>query len=298
MSKPNILIALGSPSKSDTGLLDQLTLDDSVNFHLSIASAHRTPENVKRHAHWLAEETQKLIDNPKLADVNHWDALIAGAGMANALVHAYIEQLYERYPDLPIIGLPINDSKTSGLSSLLSSQETPPGYVAPVVGVNQLGHAADIARKLVTTNYTSVRFVKEVPDDKTLAVLEELGVPYSCDRDSENPIRPTEIPIAIADEAGHLGMFYKLPVVIATTQPPADYLKHIEDAKGTSNVVYTGFNNPKNAALLAGRIVARNNPDVREALREYIAGGAKKYDEYPDVMEITPELIARFTGGQ
>ncbi len=289
MSKPRILIALGSPSPSDRGLLSQLSLDDSVEYQLSIASEHRTPETVEKHFNgnnWI------------------WDAIIPGAGMTNALLSAYVKRAH---PSTLVIGLPINDKVTNGISSMLSSQELPPGYVAACTGLDQLGKAAKLAARLVTTEYKSIVIYDFVADmrgelsKKAAELLERFKIPYRVETLGREKYAPKngELQLAVLSEACDAKIIDTQDPIIATTHghlvlgslgPSAG----MASVRENPNLLVVGYVNPTNLALFGAKVMSRSNPDLDlpAAITKYWQEGAKKYDPYKELIKLdSPEKI-------
>lgn len=293
MTKPKILIALGSPSPSDRGLLSQLSLDDSVEYILSIASAHRTPETVEKHF-----------------NAHPWDAIVPGAGLTNALLSDYLRRVR---PQTLVVGLPIEDKSTKGLSSVLSSQELPPGYVAASGGLGQLGKSAKIAAQLVTTPYDRVAIFDFVTSEesttygsgeKAVDLCSKLGVECRLYKGeaSWQKVEPGELPLAILVSIGEAAVIDTDKPVIGMTHgadkngKTRDYhAGYIDLVKQRPNLAMVGFDNATNLALFGAKVVSRADSGVAKRIEEsYLPEGKKKYDPFKELIPLdTPEKIKR-----
>lgn len=126
-----VLIVLGSDSdlpvaKGCTALLREL----GVGYHLTISSAHRTPERTAM----IAREASSL----------GFSVIIAFAGAAAAL-----PGVIAAHTSLPVIGVPISGRALSGLDALLSMVQMPGGVPVGVVGVDNGKNAALLALRIL-----------------------------------------------------------------------------------------------------------------------------------------------------
>ncbi len=280
MTKPQILIALGSPS--DKKLLAKLALDESVDYHLSIASAHRTPDTVELHS-------KQLSCFP-------WDAIVAGAGLTNALLSEYLRRAE---PKTIVIGLPVTDTETKGLSSLLSSQELPPGYPAAAVAVDELGRAAKIAAQLTTGGYDKVviyDFTKKGKGMEASATLIKFGINHDCITKSPGleKIERGTLPLVVLESIAEANAIQTDgPIIATTTGAGRDYSAgYIDLLKNHSNLGMVSFGSPTNLALFGAKVLSRQNPEVGEKINAYLAEGRKKYEPYKSVIPLdSPEKI-------
>jgi len=114
-------VVLGSAS-------DQETMEDcfeylegfGISYELKIASAHRTPEDVREFAMAAKENGFKL--------------LIAGAGLA-----AHLPGVLAAYTTLPVIGVPIASGPMDGLDALYSMVQMPGGVPVATVAIGKHG---------------------------------------------------------------------------------------------------------------------------------------------------------------
>jgi len=138
---PRVAILTGS--KSDlpalepcTQMLDQLGIEHEV---LAI-SAHRTPAKVQQFAAG--------------AEDAGFEVVIAAAGMA-----AHLPGVVAAYTRLPVIGVPIASGQhgVSGLDSLLSIAQMPPGVPVACMAINGAKNAALYAAAILALKHDNVR---------------------------------------------------------------------------------------------------------------------------------------------
>lgn len=91
-----------------------------VQYFMTVASAHRTPERVMQIA--------------KRAEQEQWKVLIAGAGMA-----AHLAGFLAAHTVLPIIGVPMDSSSLGGIDALLSTVQMPGGVPVACMGLGSSG---------------------------------------------------------------------------------------------------------------------------------------------------------------
>ncbi len=119
-------VAIIMGSDSDLPIV-QKAVDTLKNFNVPyevhVYSAHRTPTEAAEFA--------------KSAKDNGFGAVIAAAGMAAHLAGAIAAQT-----TLPVIGLPIDSGRFSGLDALLSTVQMPSGIPVATVAVNGAVNAA------------------------------------------------------------------------------------------------------------------------------------------------------------
>jgi 5-(carboxyamino)imidazole ribonucleotide mutase len=123
---------MGSTSDLDVMSKAARLLDEfEIPLELNALSAHRTPDEVENFAKNAKERGIKVI--------------IAGAGMA-----AHLPGVIAAMTPLPVIGVPINAS-LSGLDSILSILQMPPGIPVATVAVNGAMNAAILAVQMMAT---------------------------------------------------------------------------------------------------------------------------------------------------
>lgn len=106
-----------------------------VEYEITVASAHRTPERAAQYAITAQERGLKMI--------------IAGAGMA-----AHLAGVLAAHTDLPVIGVPLDASSLQGMDSLLSTAQMPPGIPVATMGIGKAGakNAGVLALKILALN--------------------------------------------------------------------------------------------------------------------------------------------------
>ena len=93
-----------------------------VTSHMTVASAHRSPDRVKR-----------IIDESLGNGVR---VFIVGAGAA-----AHLAGVVAAHSTLPVIGVPIDSSPLQGWDALLATGQMPPGVPVATVSVGKAGAA-------------------------------------------------------------------------------------------------------------------------------------------------------------
>jgi 5-(carboxyamino)imidazole ribonucleotide mutase len=125
---PQVLILLGSKSDAEIGKKAQAIFQRfKVSCELKVASAHRTPERVK-----------------KLVTESDADVFIAVAGLSAAL-----PGVIASFTVKPVIGVPV--SGAVNLDSILSIVQMPPGIPVASVGLDRGENAALLAVQILGT---------------------------------------------------------------------------------------------------------------------------------------------------
>lgn len=129
--KPIVGIIMGSdsdlPVVSKAGaMLDEL----GVPYEMTIVSAHRTPDRMAEYARTAADRGIRVI--------------IAGAGGA-----AHLPGMVAAQTVLPVIGIPVQTRTMSGIDSLHSIVQMPPGIPVATVAINGALNAGLLAAKIV-----------------------------------------------------------------------------------------------------------------------------------------------------
>jgi 5-(carboxyamino)imidazole ribonucleotide mutase len=157
-------IIMGSDSdlsvmQEAAAILSQL----GVEYELTIVSAHRTPD--------------RLVDYGKNAHLNGIGVVIAGAGGA-----AHLPGMIAAFTHLPVIGVPVKSSNMSGLDSLYSIVQMPPGVPVATVAINGARNAGILAAQIIGISNEevakSVIAFKESMNSEVLekaAKVEEIG---------------------------------------------------------------------------------------------------------------------------
>ena len=118
---PQVGIVMGSDSDMDVMQSAADVLKDfGVEFEITVASAHRSPQ---RAAAWAATAPERGIK-----------VIIAGAGHA-----AHLAGAMAAHTSLPIIGVPIDSSCLQGMDALLATVQMPPGIPVATMAIGKPG---------------------------------------------------------------------------------------------------------------------------------------------------------------
>ena len=110
-------------SDSDLGVMQEATKvlkQFEVAYEIGVYSAHRSPHRTLEYVKSARERGLRVI--------------IAGAGSS-----AHLAGVTAAETTLPVIGVPIDSSPLSGLDSLLSTVQMPPGVPVATMGVGKSG---------------------------------------------------------------------------------------------------------------------------------------------------------------
>ena len=134
----DVLIIMGSdsdlPVMSEAAkFLDEL----SISYHLTVVSAHRTPD--------------RMFDFAKEAHTKNYKLIIAGAGGA-----AHLPGMVASLTPLPVIGVPIKSRTMSGIDSLYSIVQMPPGIPVATMAINGAKNAGILAAKMIGAHQKEV----------------------------------------------------------------------------------------------------------------------------------------------
>ncbi len=326
-----ILLALGSPSDGKRLLGDKRLAEivDSERFkgvevYLSIASAHRTPLTVIEHACGIRFKESKNpvnFEEIELGDEYHinltkisgkYDIVIAGAGLANGLVSAHKAYAHR---DTIVIGLPIFDSATQGLTSLLSTQEMPPGCPVGTVGIDRIDAAVDLALDLATREYEKILIINSALeinspnyDDKCAEKLSSLGVKFELKNTHtelahlhDDPefkkyknknvliLSPYDVLVRGAENQKVSDKAIVIASYIAEGKEFDKDMGAYRDTIGAlDRTMHVRFGGIENMAILAARIVANTtgNEDIKQKLREDFEKGLTKYEQWKNPIRL------------
>ena len=103
-----------------------------VPYEMTIISAHRTPERILEYASSAQKRGLKTI--------------IAGAGGA-----AHLAGVTAALTLLPVIGVPIQSKALSGVDSLYSTVQMPPGIPVATVAINGAQNAGILAAQIIAS---------------------------------------------------------------------------------------------------------------------------------------------------
>lgn len=131
VSRKPVLMVLGSDSDLPVAKgCATLLREFGVGYHLTVSSAHRTPERTVRIAQEAASRGFLVV--------------VAFAGAAAAL-----PGVIAAHTRLPVIGVPISGKMLSGLDALLSMVQMPGGVPVGVVGMDNGKNAALLALRIL-----------------------------------------------------------------------------------------------------------------------------------------------------
>lgn len=161
---PKVGIIMGSDSdlpvlSGAAKFLDQL----EIPYELTVVSAHRTPDRMVEYAKTAHERGIKVI--------------IAGAGGA-----AHLPGMTAAFTSVPVIGVPVKTSTLSGVDSLYSICQMPPGIPVATVAINGAQNAGILAAQILASSdetiYEKLRTyqqgLKEMVENKA-EKLESIG---------------------------------------------------------------------------------------------------------------------------
>lgn len=138
---PRVGVIMGSQSDWPTmKLAAELLAEFRVPHETKIVSAHRTPARLVDYATSAASRGLKII--------------IAGAGGA-----AHLPGMTASMTALPVIGVPVQSKALSGLDSLLSIVQMPPGVPVATVAIGEAGatNAAILAISILALEDAELR---------------------------------------------------------------------------------------------------------------------------------------------
>ena len=116
-----VLILMGSASDAPVMQAAADALRElGVESDMTVASAHRSPDRVRR-----------LVDEAPARGVK---VFIVGAGAA-----AHLAGVVAAHTALPVIGVPLDSSALNGLDALLSTVQMPPGVPVATVAIGKPG---------------------------------------------------------------------------------------------------------------------------------------------------------------
>ena len=128
---PKVGIIMGSDSDLPVMSKAAEILDKfNIPYELTIISAHRTPDRMYTYAKTAHERGIKVI--------------IAGAGGA-----AHLPGMTAAMTSVPVIGVPVKTSTLSGVDSLYSIVQMPPGIPVATVAINGAQNAGILAAEII-----------------------------------------------------------------------------------------------------------------------------------------------------
>lgn len=124
-------IIMGSDSDLPVMSAAAAFLDEmDMAYELTVVSAHRTPDRLVSYAKTARERGIKVI--------------IAGAGGA-----AHLPGMVAAMTSVPVIGVPVKTSTLSGVDSLYSIVQMPPGIPVATVAINGAKNAGILAAEII-----------------------------------------------------------------------------------------------------------------------------------------------------
>jgi 5-(carboxyamino)imidazole ribonucleotide mutase len=157
VADPKIGVIMGSQSDWETMRHCAETLDALAIAHeVRIVSAHRTP--------------QRMVEYAQEAEGRGLVAIIAGAGGA-----AHLPGMSASMTLLPVFGVPIESKALSGMDSLLSIVQMPPGIPVGTLAIGRPGaiNAALLAAAVVALGDNAVKeALRAWRQNQTAAVAE------------------------------------------------------------------------------------------------------------------------------
>ena len=141
MKNKVIGVILGSRSDLELGQETAKVLSLlKIGYELSIFSAHRTPDKLRKYAKNVEMRGVKVV--------------IALCGAA-----AHLPGVIASYTTLPVIGVPLSGSELKGIDSLLSIVQMPKGVPVATVSLGKAGaiNAAILAAEILALEDVSLR---------------------------------------------------------------------------------------------------------------------------------------------
>lgn len=134
-------VAIIMGSQSDLNVMQEaadILKELGITYHMTVVSAHRTPE--------------RMVDFAKSAHQKGFKAIIAGAGGA-----AHLPGMTASLTSLPVIGVPIKSSNSiDGWDSVLSILQMPGGIPVATVALNGAKNAGILAASIIGASDASV----------------------------------------------------------------------------------------------------------------------------------------------
>ena len=131
---PLVAVIMGSDSDLDVMKDAAKILDEfGVAYEITVVSAHRTPQRMYDFATKASDRGVKVI--------------VAGAGGA-----AHLPGMVASLTHLPVIGVPVQSKAMSGVDSLYSIVQMPPGVPVATVAINGAANAGLLAVQILSTS--------------------------------------------------------------------------------------------------------------------------------------------------
>ena len=133
---PNPLVGVIMGSESDLETMQpaaEALVEFGIPYEMQVVSAHRTPEDMFEYARTARERGLKVI--------------IAGAGGA-----AHLPGMVASLTTLPVIGVPVSSKAMSGIDSLHSIVQMPPGIPVATMAIGGGKNAGILAVRILSLN--------------------------------------------------------------------------------------------------------------------------------------------------
>ncbi len=131
-------ILTGSPNDLPIVVKVRDTLTElGIKSEIVVASAHRTPDKVLNYLERAHREGVQV--------------LIGCAGVA-----AHLAGVVAGHTRLPVIGLPLGNGPLTGLDSLLSTVQMPPGVPVATVAIDGARNAGMLAARILALKYPEI----------------------------------------------------------------------------------------------------------------------------------------------
>lgn len=157
MSKSIVGIIMGSESDHPTMLESAKVLEEFGVFHeVSVVSAHRTPLAMVEYAQSAQDRGLKVI--------------IAGAGGA-----AHLPGMVASLTVLPVIGVPIQSKALSGVDSLHSIVQMPPGVPVATMAIGGAKNAGLLAVQILAISDPELTKKLEAYKESLRALVGEMN---------------------------------------------------------------------------------------------------------------------------
>jgi phosphoribosylaminoimidazole carboxylase PurE protein len=141
MMEKEILVGIIVGSKSDLSYVEkakEILEEFGVGYEVVVASAHRTPEKVRKYVEEAESRGIKV--------------LIAGAGLS-----AHLPGVCAAHTTLPVIGVPIPAGPLNGIDALLSIVQMPKGIPVATVGIGNMANAVYLALSILALSNSEIR---------------------------------------------------------------------------------------------------------------------------------------------
>lgn len=252
------------------------------------ASADNTPEKVKRIMEELSKKGEKVY--------------LSGAGMANVLTG--VVKTYAGVDEL-VIGIPILDSTTNGLSAILSTAEKPSLNPVLTVSLDNSYAAVNIAMRF--RNGTGDLVVYAHPDniqenDQMRKAFESLGLPYKR-VESAGAINPDSVVVTLFTTQGILypvdtklseGKGIQVAVISKSCFPEKEE-DYAMMCQGTQTTGFVTAGNYANAAQIAAVLTRDESAlDIIDLKKEQ---KFRDLNSHPGLL-VTREGIQKLGGGE